>query len=235
LIDTVAHDSSAFTQGLVFTDDGRLFEGTGLYGRSSIRRVDLLTGDVLDQTDLSAEFFGEGVAYDAANDRLIQLTWKESTAFIYDAATLTETSRFTFSSTNDEGWGITKRNNEYYVSDGSSFLHIWDEETFEELRRVQVTIEVNGASPRPIDQLNELEWDPRTDTILANVWQTNDIVCINPLTGVVTTIYDLSNLYTDRSPFSDVLNGIAIEPQARSTEVWVTGKLWPFMYLVELN
>jgi glutamine cyclotransferase len=248
LLETVPSDASAFTQGLVIIvveedEDNNstilLYEGTGLYGRSQMRQVDLPTGQVLQQHALPDAFFGEGIAYyttAAGEGRLVQITWKEQTAFLYDSATLDLLSNFTYTTTTTEGWGITQRRTSststMIVSDGSSNLHVWDEE-WRENHRVPVLLKFEDGSAFPLSRLNELEWDPFTDTILANVWQNDDIVRIDPDTGFVIATYDLSALYPVRSANADVLNGIALVPNARD-EVWVTGKRWPYMFRIRL-
>ena len=224
--------------------DFTLYEGTGLYGSSDIRIVDLPSGTVLQKRRLDDFYFGEGVAYYTTGEgkgRLVQLTWRRQTAFIYDSTNLELLSNFEFSTTNNEGWGITLRHNEssqtFLVSDGSSFLHTWEDVTWNEIRRVQVfeQVLVNDDEIRTLPQyrLNELEWDPVTDTVLANVWQTDRLLRIDPETGFVLVRYDLGALYKDRTSTSDVLNGIACVPNAPD-QVWVTGKLWPHMYRIRL-
>jgi glutamine cyclotransferase len=242
LLETVPHDDTAFTQGLVTVvvegdNSTTLFEGTGLYGRSQVRQVDLPTGQVLQQHALPDAFFGEGIAYyssAAGEGRLVQVTWKEQTAFLYSSATLELLSNFTYTTTTTEGWGITQRTSSstMIVSDGSSNLHVWDEE-WRETHRVPVLLKFEDTSSFPLGRLNELEWDPFTDTILANVWQQDDIVRIDPDTGFVIASYDLSALFPSRPASADVLNGIACVPNAPD-EVWVTGKRWPYMFRIRL-
>jgi glutamine cyclotransferase len=214
--------------------------GTGLYGKSQLRIVDLPTGQVLQQYQLPSNYFGEGIAYYTTSEgdgRIVQLTWKSRTAFIYDSETLELLSDFQFSTKENEGWGITHRRNasSFVVSDGSSYLHMWDETTFSETKRVRVISKRFGLSI-PMSRLNELEWDPSTDTILANVWYKNYLLRINPDTGLVTHRYDLRSLFPPRErerPRDDVMNGIALVPNA-ADEVWVTGKLWPYMFRIRL-
>jgi glutamine cyclotransferase len=242
LLETVPHDASAFTQGLVVIAQGdniTLYEGTGLYGRSQLRIVDLPTGQVLQRYSLPSNYFGEGIAYYTTSEgdgRIVQLTWKERTAFIYDSETLELLSEFQFSTKKNEGWGITHRRNasSFVVSDGSSSLHMWDETTFSETSRVRVISKWFGLS-MPMHNLNELEWDPFTDTILANVWRKNYLLRIDPDTGVVTNQYNLKSLFppNERPGGADVMNGIALVPNT-ADEVWVTGKLWPYMFRIRL-
>jgi glutaminyl-peptide cyclotransferase len=187
--------------------------------------------------------------------RLIQITWKEQIGFWYDPITLNVLGNFTFTTSTSEGWGIAYRprpqqqqQRTLLVSDGSSLLHTWDADTLEEIlpRKTvhirQATTSLSSISPTstpsltsdplqgavPLSRLNELEWDSHSDTLLANVWLQDFVVRIDPESGFVTTVYDLSNLYTDRAPGTDVLNGIATTNVPN--EVWVTGKLWPNMY-----
>ena len=149
LLETVPHDPDAFTQGLVVVardnNQHELYEGTGLYGESDVRRVDFPTGDVLLKTELPSIYFGEGIAYyetDSGEGRIVQLTWQEGLVFIYDSQTLERVSSATFSTTLNEGWGITARQKDgdgmFVVSDGSSYLHFWNQSNLAEFRRMQV-------------------------------------------------------------------------------------------------
>jgi glutamine cyclotransferase len=210
------HDPAAFTQGLVYFE-GIFYEGTGLYGRSSLRRVDLETGQVLQRVDLADPYFGEGVAM--AGDTLIQLTWREHTAFIYDRRTFAVTGQFTYTT---EGWGLTHDGQRLIMSDGSNTLYFRDPSTFEETSRVLV---FDGATP--VARLNELEFI--RGEVYANVWQTDRIARIDPHTGRVTSWIDLTGL---KPPQTDVLNGIAYD--AMQDRLFVTGKLWPYLYEIEL-
>ncbi|RZL30654.1 MAG: glutaminyl-peptide cyclotransferase [Rubrivivax sp.] len=216
------HDPQAFTQGLFF-HDGFLYEGTGLYGRSSIRKVDIETGRVLQAVELPAEVFGEGISQ--WGDRLIGITWQEGTAFVLDLKTFKLWRKFSYPG---EGWGLTHNDRELIFSDGSPELRFLDPLTFKELRRVRVT-----ADGRPVDQLNELEWVE--GEILANVWQTDRIARIDPKTGRVTGWINLAGLLPDnlRSNSDAVLNGIAYD--AKKKRLFVTGKLWPKLFEIELT
>ena len=244
VLQRVPHDATAFTQGLVVTDDGRCYEGTGLYGKSEVRAVDLTTGAVLHQTQLAPQYFGEGIAHyyenaDKKNSgRIVQLTWREATAFVYDSESLSRLSSFSYQTTNsNQGWGITVRgDSQFVVSDGSEYLHFWDvAETWAPTGRVAV-VRRGETSRQSVRRLNELEWDPFTDTVLANVWQTDVIVRIDPESGVVLTEYDLRSLfpYNQRPAGTNVLNGIAVVPGVKD-EFWITGKLWPYMFRVRLS
>jgi glutamine cyclotransferase len=239
VLQTIPHDPNAWTQGLVASSDGlTLYEGTGLYGESNLRKIDVTTGQIVQQsTTLPEQYFGEGIALytdENNNSRIIQLTWKEKTGFIYNRDTLTQVSSFSFSTKRNQGWGITVRKNTFIVSDGSRVLHIWDQSTLQEIKRVRV----GQFFPFPIavPLLNELEYDPISDTLLANVLGTKRIVRIDPETGRVLAQYNLRPLYTKLTEqYSNVgaLNGIALVPGTED-QYWVTGKWWPEMYKVEM-
>ena len=217
------HDPDAFTQGLIF-QDGVLYEGTGLNGRSSIRKVELATGKVLQRRDLPAAYFGEGIT--AWRGRLVQLTWREGTGFVYDQASFRPVSRFTYLG---EGWGLTHDGRRLIMSDGTAQLRFLDPATFAEQGRITVTD--NG---RPLPYLNELEFV--RGEVFANVWTTDRIARIDPATGRVTGWLDLSGLLSaaDRAGREvDVLNGIAYD--ARGDRLFVTGKLWPKLYELRLT
>lgn len=238
LLETVPHDSSAFTQGLLI-ENGTLYEGTGLYqGRSNVRIVDLASGSVLLQTDLEDEYFGEGIAYypdkETGEGRIIQLTWREQTGFIYNASNLERLETFTYSTHTSEGWGISyiAERHEFFVTDGSHYLITWDADTREETSRIPVMMRYINQDEQRLKWLNELEYDPFTNTVLANVWQKDVLARIDARRGFVTTIYGLSGLFVDRPQGADVLNGIALTD--KPNELWVTGKWWPNMYRIRL-
>jgi glutamine cyclotransferase len=219
---TYAHDRGSYTQGFEFKD-GILYEGTGLNGRSNLRKVRLDTAQVLAQVPLSGEYFGEGITIH--NGRILQLTWKHGQGFIYDKQTLKRTGTFAYPG---EGWGLTNDGKQIYMSDGSAQIRIWDPATLKETRRITVN---NGG--RPIDQINELEFI--NGEIYANVWQTDSILRISPADGRVLGIIDLSALSAatmKEAPDADVLNGIAYD--ALNKRLFVTGKLWPKIYEVEV-
>lgn len=243
LLETVPHDPAAFTQGLML-HNGVLYEGTGLNGQSYIRIVDIKTGDILQQHALAAKYFGEGITYyDDPNvatgrnaGRLIQITWQEKTGFIYDSDTLQVLEEFTYDTHTGEGWGITyvPDRHQFLVSDGSEYLMTWDATTRQQIAKVPVMTRVSRREvvEQPVTRLNELEYDPFSDTVYSNIWYQDAIVRIDILTGTVLTVYDLRSLYTNRAPGSDVLNGIALTETPN--ELWVTGKLWPNMYRIRL-
>ncbi|MFG6455848.1 glutaminyl-peptide cyclotransferase [Roseateles sp. BYS96W] len=220
VIHSYPHDPDAFTQGLFFLD-GFLYEGTGLHGRSSIRKVELETGKVVQQVDLPGEVFGEGITL--WGDRIIGLTWQDGIAFVLDLKTFKLWRKFSYPG---EGWGLTNNGKELILSDGTPELRFLDPLTFKELRRVKVT-----ADGRPIDQLNELEWVD--GEVLANIWQTDRIARINPKTGHVTGWIDLTGLLPQRRGSDDVLNGIAYD--AAKKRLFVTGKLWPTLFEIQLQ
>ncbi|RZJ13479.1 MAG: glutaminyl-peptide cyclotransferase [Rubrivivax sp.] len=220
VVKSYPHDSDAFTQGLFF-HDGFLFEGTGLRGRSSIRKVELATGKVVQQVDLPPDIFGEGIT--RWGDRIIGLTWQEGIAFVLDLKTFKLWRKFNYSG---EGWGLTHNDRELIMSDGTPELRFLDPQTFKELRRVRVT-----AAGRPIGQLNELEWVE--GEIYANIWQTDRIARIDPRTGEVRGWIDLAGIRGPRGGGSDdVLNGIAYDGKAK--RLFVTGKLWAKLFEIEL-
>jgi len=215
------HDRSAFTQGLVY-EDGAIFEGTGLYGESTLRKVDPTTGEVLQEKELSSEYFGEGITI--FGDRIIQLTWKSNLGLVYDKTSFEQLETFEYDT---EGWGITHDGEHLIMSDGTSTLHFLEPGTYEELYVIEVLF--NGT---PIERLNELEYI--NGEIYANIWQEDYIVVIDPLSGEVVKWIDLEGLLDpeDYSHDVNVLNGIAYDE--RNDRLFVTGKLWPKMFEIEL-
>jgi glutamine cyclotransferase len=221
IVHTYHHDPLAFTQGLVYVD-GVLYEGTGLEAQSSIRKVKLETGEVLQKHEIPGQYFGEGIV--VWKDRLLELTWKAEKGFIYDLASFQQKGEFPYPG---EGWGLTSDGKSIIMSDGSAQLRFWDPETLKETRRI--TVNENG---RPIDKLNELEWVK--GEIFANVWETDRIVRIDPKTGNVTGWINLKGLLTpqDYNDLTDVLNGIAYD--AKGDRLFVTGKRWPKLFEIKL-
>jgi glutamine cyclotransferase len=215
------HDPNAFTQGLQYVD-GELYEGTGLNGASSLRRVALESGEVLQQINLDDAYFGEGIT--VVEDRIYQLTWQSNVGFIYDRESFASQSEFDYPT---EGWGITYDGEHLIMSDGSATLRRWDPDTLAEVGRVDV-----ADQGKSITQLNELEYI--NGEVFANVWQTDRIVRINPATGQVTGRIDLTGLLdpADVTQRVDVLNGIAYD--AENDRLFVTGKLWPKLYEIDL-
>jgi glutamine cyclotransferase len=214
------HDPTAFTQGLVWRG-GRLYESTGRYGESSLRIVELETGNVLQRTALGQQYFAEGLA--AVGDSLYQLTWKEGVAFIWNPADLTRIGQVAY---NGEGWGLTSDGRRLIVSDGSSYLTFVNPATFQ----VDTTLRVTDGG-RPVDQLNELEWV--RGEVWANVWHTQRIARIDPATGRIKGWLDLTALIPTLADPEAVLNGIAYDEQAN--RLLVTGKLWPRLYEIRIS
>jgi len=221
VINTYPHDRAAFTEGLVM-DGGVLYEGTGLNGQSSLRRVDLASGKVLQSVPLDQQYFGEGVT--TWKGQLIQLTWKSHVGFVYDKASFKLLKTFNYPT---EGWGLTHDDTSLIMSDGTPTIHFLDPVTFQETKRITVT-----DHGQPVINLNELEYV--RGEILANVWQTDRIARIAPETGQVIGWIDLTGLLSpaDRQPPVDVLNGIAYD--AEHDRLFVTGKLWPKLFEITL-
>ncbi len=219
VIASFPHDSDAWTQGLVIRS-GILYEGTGLYGESSIRRVDLETGAVEQQQNLSSSYFGEGVTL--WEDRLIQLTWQEQTAFLWDRSTFAPLGQFSYTG---EGWGLTDGAGRLIMSDGSAVITYRNAQTFASISQISV-----HDGPDDVTHLNELEFI--RGEILANVWLTDRIVRIRPDTGEVLAWIDLTGLLPSGTD-ADVLNGIAWNDDEE--RLFVTGKLWPTLYEIELT
>ncbi|MSQ23000.1 MAG: glutaminyl-peptide cyclotransferase [Chloroflexi bacterium] len=212
------HDRGAFTEGLVLSD-GSLYESTGLNGSSSLRQVNLGTGQVERVVALEPALFGEGLAQ--VGDRLIQLTWREGLARIYDRASFERIGEFAYSG---EGWGLCYDGQRLVMSDGSATLFFRDPDGFEIVGSVRVTLD-----GEPINQLNELECVG--DQVYANVWLTDLIVRIDAVSGQVDAVIDASGLLTrDERPGTDVLNGIAYDPE--KDDFLITGKFWPYLYEV---
>jgi len=221
VVKSFPHDRRAYSQGLII-HEGRLLEGTGKYGESCLREVELNSGKILKQTDLPAAVFGEGIA--VANNRLLQLSWKSRLAFEYDPQTLQPTGR-NFSYTG-QGWGLTHDGERWIMSDGTSVLRFLDTKTFEEIGSVSVQNE-----GRRVINLNELEYID--GQVFANIWKKDTIVRIDLKRGRVTGIIDATRIYrSNRRGFDDVLNGIAYD--ADKKKLYITGKNWPRMYEVEL-
>ena len=221
VINIYPHDRNAFTQGLVF-EDGVLIEGTGLYRRSSLRRVAIKSGEILQYHELPPHLFGEGVTiYD---NKIIQLTWRSNVGFVYDKDSFELLREFNYPT---EGWGVTCDGKHLIMSDGTANLYFLHPETFEEQHRMEVH-DNNGS----INRLNELEYID--SKIYANVFQTSRIAKINPKTGKVVGWIDLTGLLSieDRRTPVDVLNGIAYDSE--NNRLFVTGKLWPKLFEIGL-
>jgi glutaminyl-peptide cyclotransferase len=218
------HDRNAFTQGLLFKD-GFLYEGTGLNGRSGIRKVKLDTGEVVQTKPLAPVYFGEGIT--DWKGSLVQLTWRSEIGFVYDLTTFQQTRTFSYSG---EGWGLTHDDSRLIMSDGSADLRFLDPATLKETGRITVR-DTTG----PVERLNELEFVK--GEVYANVWMTDRIARISPKDGRVTGWIDLSGLLTpaDRAAVEQAggtLNGIAYD--AVRDRLFVTGKLWPRIFEITL-
>lgn len=223
VVNTFPHQTDAFTQGLLF-ENGNLYESTGLLGESSLRKVDLTTGQVLQQVNLPANVFGEGLASRAGT--LVQLTLDSGQAFLWDQTGFTQTGTATIPI---PAWGITYTNLSFFAfSDGSSTIRYLNPETFEVVKEIVVTD--NGME---VDLLNELEYI--NGLVYANRFTTDEIVAFNPFTGIVQFRIDLSGIIDKAANglgANDVLNGIAYD--SASNRLFVTGKRWPFLFQIEL-
>ena len=217
IVKTYRHDPGAFTEGLVF-DDGVLYESTGL--SSSLRRVDLESGNVLQKVSLSEEYFGEGLA--VVNDSLVQLTWQNNIGFIYDKSTFSLLGNFSYET---EGWGLTNDGNRLIMSDGSSKLTFLDPITFQ--KNGQVIVHDGNTS---ITNINELEYV--NGDVYANIWLQQKIAIVNPQNGDVKGWIDLTGIYQSQS-IDDVLNGIAYDSQ--NNRLFITGKYWPNLYQITIT
>jgi glutamine cyclotransferase len=221
VVNVYPHDPKGFTQGLAF-DEGVLYEGTGLLARSSLRRVELETGQVLQLQALPAHLFGEGVT--VFGDRIIQLTWKSHVGLVYDKETFERQRDFAYPT---EGWGLTHDGMRLIISDGSSTLHFLDPETLEEIG--QIDVHYDGV---PVTRLNELEYVQ--GEVFANVWKTDLVARIDPETGQVVGWIELVGLLSpeDHDGPIGVLNGIAYDPE--DDRLFVTGKLWSKLFEIKL-
>ncbi|WP_395139692.1 glutaminyl-peptide cyclotransferase [Armatimonas sp.] len=222
VVNTYPHDSQAYTQGLVFRD-GFLFESTGLNGRSSLRKVKLETGEVLQQEHIDPQYFAEGLT--DWGGQLVQLTWQSNVGFVYDLATLGLQRMFRLTG---EGWGLTHDGSRLIVSDGTDTLRFLDPATFQ--ARSQVSVRDGGV---PVKNLNELEYV--RGEIYANVWHTNSIARISPESGRVVGWIDLAGILPGANQLDSeaVLNGIAFD--SAQDRLFVTGKLWPKLFEIKLE
>jgi glutamine cyclotransferase len=220
VIASYPHDAGAFTQGLVFVD-GYLYEGTGRHGESSLRRVELATGEVLLQHDLEPGLFGEGIA--AQGGRIIQLTWKSGTGFVYDRETFDLLGIFEY---DHQGWGLASDGGRLIVSDGTALLRIWDPETFKEIG--QLRVHDDGTE---VVMLNELEFVG--GELLANIFSSDRIARIDPTSGEVVAWIDLGGLLDPSPEGAGVLNGIAFDEDGG--RLFVTGKYWPRIFEIRVT
>jgi glutaminyl-peptide cyclotransferase len=221
VIHAYPHDPNAFTQGLEFRA-GFLYEGTGLKGRSSVRKVQLETGKVLQQIDIDAQYFGEGIT--VLNQQIIELTWQSETGFVYDQPSFRRLRTFNYSG---EGWGLANDGQRIYMSDGSAQIRIWNPGTLQEERHI--TVHDRG---KPVTNVNELEWV--RGEIYANIWQKDVIARISPADGRVLGWIDLTGILNaaERTGSEDVLNGIAYD--VLGNRLFVTGKQWPKLFEIKV-
>ena len=222
IVQVYPHDTKAYTQGLLF-DDGFLYESTGLEGKSTLRKVNLRTGEAVRLINLPDEMFGEGLAL--VDDKLIQLTWKNQVAFVYQKSDFKLLERISYNIR--EGWGLTYDGEHLLMTDGSENLYFLDKNTLAEIRRIEVC-DHRGA----VRQLNELEYI--NGELWANVYYSDDILRIDPKTGIVTGRINMSGLLqrNDIKPDTNVLNGIAYDSE--TGKIYVTGKNWPKLFEVQI-
>jgi glutaminyl-peptide cyclotransferase len=215
------HDPEAFTQGLEF-HDGFLYEGTGLKGRSTLRKVELESGKVLQEIQLDPKYFGEGIT--VLDQRIFELTWQSQRGFVYNRTTFQQTSDFKYPG---EGWGLANDDRRIFMSDGTAEIRVWNPATLQETGRLRVQ---DGSEP--VASLNELEYV--RGEIYANVWQTDRIARISVTDGHVTGWIDLSGLLSpsELGAGADVLNGIAYD--SLHDRLFVTGKLWPKLFEIQI-
>ncbi len=214
------HDPQAFTEGLLYLN-GYLYESTGLNGQSSVRKVKLETGEVVQKRDVPEAYFGEGIVN--WKDRLLELTWTTQVGFIYDLASFTPKGRFPYTG---EGWGATQDGKRVIMSDGTPQLRFLDPATLRETGRVTVT-----GDSGPVKDINELEWVK--GEVYANVWQTRKIVRIDPSTGKIVGSIDLTGILSPAEESqTDVMNGIAYD--SKGDRLFVTGKYWPKLFQIRL-
>ena len=221
VINSYPHDPQAFTQGLVY-HQGNFYEGTGLYGQSSLRQI-APNGEFLRQIQLPTKYFGEGITI--LGDKIYQLTWRENVGFVYDLASFELIETFDYPT---EGWGLTTDGTWLIMSDGSSKIFYLDPANYTVVKEIQV-----NSSQGPVELLNELEYIQ--GLIFANIWLTDQIVMINPDHGQVIGWIDLTGLLEPelREKYTvDVLNGIAYDQD--NDRIFVTGKLWPRIYEIEV-
>ena len=221
ILNTYIHDNDAYTQGLAL-ENGVLYEGTGLYGESSLRKVELETGSVLQIHRLPSAYFGEGITI--LGDTIIQLTWRSNRGFIYDRASFEILQEFTYTT---EGWGITHDGKRLIMSDGTSILYFLDPNTFTVTGHVQVY-----EDNLPVINLNELEYV--RGYVYANAWPTDNVAIIDPDSGHVVGWIDLSGLFSPQTDgvSGNVLNGIAYD--TKNDRLFVTGKLWSTLFEIQL-
>jgi glutamine cyclotransferase len=218
VVNVYPHDESAFTQGLVF-EDSFLYESTGLYGQSTLRRVKLETGNITQLYSLPDHLFGEGITI--FEDKIVQLTWKSGKGFVYDKSSFDLLQEFEYPT---QGWGITHNGSALIMSDGTANLYFLDPETFQTIGQVEVYDE------EPVKSLNELEYI--NGSVYANIWKKDRIAIINPQSGQVTGWIDLTGINDTEKTTENVLNGIAYDQNGN--RLFVTGKMWSKLFEIEL-
>lgn len=221
IVNVYPHDTTAFTEGLEYRD-GCLYESTGQYGNSDLRKTELTTGKILKKKTIDKRYFGEGLT--KFKNNLIQLTWKENTGFVYD---LNFNLIKTFSQNNTEGWGLCNDGKYLLKSDGSNKIYFLDPETYKEEKHIEVY-----DNQLPVRRINELEYIDKR--IYANVWETNSILMINPENGQVTGTVDVTDILTmyAKPATIDVLNGIAYDE--KNKRIFITGKNWPKIFEIKV-
>jgi glutaminyl-peptide cyclotransferase len=222
VLHTYPHDPTAFTQGLFYLN-GVLYEGTGRYGQSSLRKVNLETGKVIQKQELAPQYSGGGIA--AWQDRVVQLTYQNEKGFLYDIQSLEPKSEFAY---NGEGWGLTTDGDRLIMSDGSARLRLINPARMQEISRILITDDAG-----PVPDLNELEWVK--GKVYANIWKTDRIACIDLTTGKIAAWIDLRGIISFAERGNDpenVLNGIAYD--AEHDRLFVTGKRWPKLFEIKL-
>ncbi len=221
IINTYPHDNQAYTQGLIFVE-GFLYESTGLNNKSTIRKVNLLNGEIIQSLTVNQDVFGEGITI--FQDKIIQLTWQAHKGFVYDKNTFKLLHEFSYAS---EGWGLTHNDKRLIMSDGTNILYFLEPQTY----TVTSSIEVFD-NEGPVMQLNELEYF--NDKIYANIYQSDKIAEIDPNTGIVLAYINLANILpdSDYSRDTDVLNGIAYDKTTK--KIYVTGKKWSKLFEIQI-
>ncbi|MBM7129272.1 glutaminyl-peptide cyclotransferase [Dyella mobilis] len=223
IVQKYPHDTKAYTEGFFYLN-GYFYEATGTVGESQVRKVDVKTGEVLQKLDLPPPDYGEGIV--AWKNRLMELTWQSHHGFIYDLKTFKKLGTFEYPG---EGWALTADNKHIYMSDGTPTIRVLDPATLKQVGQIDVT-----ANGQPLHNLNELEWVK--GQIYANVWLSNAIVRIDPASGKVVGVINLTGLAPKPGdtpdPTNDVLNGIAYD--AKQDRLFVTGKRWPWIYEIKL-
>lgn len=221
ILETYPHDINAYTQGLEFDND-TLYESTGLYGKSTLRKTNVTTGEVYKKVELADRYFGEGLSI--LNGKIFQLTWKEKTGLIYNVGTLKESGQFTYN-VSKEGWGLCNDGKKIYKSDGTEKIWTLNPNTLKE----ESYIEIYTHSSK-IDNVNELEWVD--GKIYANIYEKGSVAIVNPDTGAVEGIINLKGLKDEvtQHPDLNVLNGIAYKGEKNI--LYITGKNWDKLFKI---